>query len=88
MEVETIPPDLAVGERDGHDGALRLRRPDRGQMLLRSQVLEELVPADHRVRTVWAVVERLDLGGFYTALRARGEDPGRSATDPRPLVAL
>jgi transposase len=50
--------------------------------------LDELVPADHRVRTVWAVVERLDLGAFYEPIRARGQDPGRPAIDPRLLVAL
>jgi transposase len=88
MDVETVPCNIAVGDRGGHDGALRLRRPDRAQMLLRPQCLEELVTADHRVRTVWAVVERLELGGFYAAIRARGEDPGRSATDPKLLVAL
>jgi len=55
---------------------------------MRPQCLEELVPPDHQVRIVWALVERLDLSGFYDAIRARGEDPGRSATDPRLLVAL
>jgi hypothetical protein len=58
MDVETVPCNIAVGKGGGHEGALRLRRPDRAQMLLRPQCLEELVTADHRVRTVWAVVER------------------------------
>jgi len=50
--------------------------------------LEELVALDHQVRTVWAVVERLDLSAFYEPIRARGEDPGRPAIDPKLLVAL
>jgi len=76
----------AVNEED--HGEMRLRRPDRAQMLMRPQCVEALVAADHQVRTVWGVVERLDLSGFYAAVRARGQDPGRSATDPKLLTAL
>ncbi len=50
--------------------------------------LEELIAADHEVRTLWAVVQKLDLKGFYTPLMARGENPGRAASDPQLLVAL
>lgn len=50
--------------------------------------LEDLLAADHLARTVWSVVERLDLSKFEASLQARGSDPGRSATDPRVLVAL
>jgi len=66
----------------------RLRRPDRQQVLMRPCSLEELIAGEHEVRTLWAVVEQLDLGGFYAPLKARGEHPGRCATDPRLLVAL
>jgi transposase len=50
--------------------------------------LDEMLPADHQARTVWAVVEKLDLTQFQESLKARGSDPGRSATDPKLLVAL
>lgn len=66
----------------------RVRRPDRRQVLLTPCCLEELLPADHEARAVWAVVERLDLSAFYEVLKARGEEPGRSATDPKRLTAL
>jgi transposase len=66
----------------------RLRRPDRKQVLMRPCSLEELLPEGHQVRTLWAVVERLDLSAFYAPLKARGEAPGRAATDPKLLVAL
>jgi transposase len=66
----------------------RLRRPDRMQVLLRPCSLEEVLPPGHQVRTLWAVVERLDLSRFYQPLKARGAAPGRSATDPQLLVAL
>jgi transposase len=70
------------------EGELRLRRPDRRQVLLRPCSLEELLPPAHQARTLWAVAQRLDLSGFEAALKARGEAPGRAATDPRLLVAL
>jgi transposase len=75
---------------DGQPPALppRVRRPDRRQVLLRPCSLEDLLPPGHQVRTLWAVVERLDLSAFYAPLQARGERPGRAATDPRLLVAL
>lgn len=66
----------------------RLRRPDRQQVLLEPCCLEDRLPTDHPARTIWAVVERLDLSQFYAAITARGSEPGRSATDPRLLVAL
>ena len=50
--------------------------------------LDEVLAADHQARTVWAVVEKLDLSRFHEPLKARGSDPGRSATDPKLLVAL
>ncbi len=68
--------------------APRLRRPDRAQMLMRTCVLEELLAPEHPARMVWEVTGRLDLSGFYEAIAARGQTPGRSATDPRLLVAL
>ena len=43
---------------------------------------------DHPVRAVWSYVEGLDLGRFYDGIKARGETPGRPATDPRILLAL
>jgi transposase len=74
--------------RRASEGEPRLRRPDRRQVLLRPCSLEELLPPEHQARTLWAVAQRLDLSGFEAALKARGEVPGRAATDPRLLVAL
>jgi transposase len=50
--------------------------------------LDELLPADHLARLVWAYVQELDLSAFYANLRARVGVPGRNATDPALLVAL
>jgi transposase len=66
----------------------RLRRPNREQMLMRPCALDELLPDDHDARLVWNLVQTWDLSRFLDAIRARGEVPGRSATDPKLLVAL
>jgi len=47
-----------------------------------------LVPQDHPVRAIWALVQRWDLTLFLQRIRARGERPGRKATDPQLLIAL
>jgi transposase len=66
----------------------RLRRVNREQMLMRPCSLEEILPQDHDARTVWTIVTSWDLTQFLDTIRARGEDPGRAATDPRILIAL
>jgi transposase len=70
------------------DAPPRLRRPDRQQLVLRPRTIDELVPEDHPVRAVWALVLRWDLTLFLQTIRARGERPGRAATDPQLLIAL
>jgi len=57
-------------------------------MLLEPTCVDERLPAEHAARTIWRVVERLDLSGVYEGIVARGSDPGRAATDPKLLVAL
>jgi len=66
----------------------RLRVPDRMQAILDPACIDERLPGDHEVRTVWAVVERMDLSAISDQIEARGSSPGRAATDPRLLVAL
>lgn len=86
--------DVAVATGDGvavNDNSFaapRLRRPDRQQTTLEPCCLDDRLPADHPVRTIWKVVESLDLSAFYTPIAARGSDPGRAATEPKLLVAL
>jgi transposase len=47
-----------------------------------------MIPADHRVRSVWAYVEGLDLSALYQKIRAVEGHVGRDAVDPRILMAL
>lgn len=88
LNADVSAPENADSTSPVTEGELRLRRPDRRQVLLRPCSLEELLSPDHQVRVLWAVVERLDLSAFSASFKARGQTPGRSATDPRLLVAL
>lgn len=50
--------------------------------------LDELLPDDHRARTVWAFVNSLDLEPFYRDIEVTHNVPGRTAIAPEILVAL
>jgi transposase len=52
------------------------------------QCPDDLIPAAHEVRTVAAVVEKLDVSAFAEGIEAREGVAGRDATDPALLVAL
>jgi len=69
-------------------GSLRFRRPDRLQLRMVPVSLDETIPAEHHVRVLWEVVERLDLSGFTERLKVCEGEAGRSATDVRLLVTL
>lgn len=67
---------------------IRIRQAERRQAGFELVDLESLVVDEHPVRAVWSFVEGLDLQSFYDRVKARGETPGRPATDPRILLAL
>jgi transposase len=73
--------------REGQ-GRPRLRQPDRHQMRLVPLCPDGLVPPDHPVRAVAAVVAKMDLSAFHASIKAVEGEPGRDATDPALLVAL
>ena len=68
--------------------APRLRKAERRQVSLRPLGLEDLLPADHRARFVWAFAERLDLSAPYGAIEAVEGGPGHPPADPRIPLAL
>jgi transposase len=78
----------ASGSVVGQKGAVRLRKPERRQLAMVVQCADDLVRALHPVRTVMALVEKLDVSGFCEPIRAREGIAGRDATDPRLLVSL
>jgi transposase len=67
---------------------VRLRLPERHQLSWMAECLDDIVEADHEVRLVMGVVEKLDLSEFYKPIKAREGVAGRDATDPRLLVGL
>jgi transposase len=73
------PPDLSFPPR--------LRTADR-QQLLSPMLIDDLIEPDHPARAVWRFAQGLDLTVLYDRIRARGHTAGRSAIDPRVLVAL
>jgi transposase len=70
------------------DSAVRLRRPERRQVAMLIHCPDDLVGANHPVRIVMSVVEKLDLERFHEPIKARAGQAGRDATDPQLLVAL
>jgi transposase len=80
------PPKSSRADPDA-DLPPRLRRPDRHR-IIEPRTYDQLVPHDHKVRAVWALVQGWNLTLFLEGIRARGERPGRAATDPQLLIAL
>jgi transposase len=68
--------------------AVRLREPNRKQMILKPEDFDSLIGAEHPARAIWRVLEGMELSRFYAPIRARAGSAGRDATDPRMLLAL
>jgi transposase len=68
--------------------AVRLREPNRKQMILKPEDLDGLIGPEHAARAIWRVLEGMDLSRFYQPIKARAGSAGRDATDPRMLLAL
>jgi transposase len=66
----------------------RVREARRDQLEMQPVDLDALLPAGHRARGVWRLIERLDLSRFYAPIKARGSTAGRASTDPKVLLAL
>ena len=69
-------------------GKARLRVADRSQVTLAPFDLDSVVPDDHVVRLIWGFVEKLDMSPLLKRIKAVEHGPGRSANDPRILLAL
>ncbi len=82
------PPLASLACATAAAGKARVKRPERKQMEWRPLALDQLIPADHRVRVVWRYVESLDLEPLYAQIKAVEGGVGRDAVDPRILMAL
>ena len=68
--------------------AVRLREPNRKQLILQTVDYEMLIAAEHPARAIWRVLEAMDLSRFCVPIKARENSPGRDASAPRMLLAL
>ena len=78
-EREAAPPESA---------APKIKPIDRSQGILRTVIVEELVPEDHKVRAIWDLTGRLDLSGFLQRIKSQEGRCGRAAWNPRLLVSV
>lgn len=67
---------------------VRVKRPERSQIEWRPWALDQLIAKDHRVRTVWAYVDSLELPGLYDKIESVEGKAGRDTVDPKILFAL
>jgi transposase len=79
---------VAAPQPTAGGGTPRLRYANREQVEMRLCSLDELIPADHEVRQVWAYVAGLDLSAVLATIKAVAGGAGASATDPRILFSL
>lgn len=67
---------------------VRVKSPQRAQVMMHMHALDELIREDHPVRAVWQYVCSLDLTAFYRDIQAVKGGVGRDAVDPRILLTL
>jgi transposase len=65
-----------------------IRSVNRQQMCWRAVDVERLIDEDHLARSIWALVGRLDLQGFYQQIESSAEEGGRPAYDPQMLISV
>jgi transposase len=67
---------------------VRLRAVNREQLSFRGESLDQMLPPDHPVRDVWALVGGWDVSGFLTQVKSVPGKAGAPAFDPRVLLTL
>src|SRR5271166_603898 len=67
---------------------VRTREPFRGQAVMVFQMPDDVIPADHRARLLWRVVETLNLGAFTADAKAIEGHAGRPVASPTMLLVL
>ena len=87
---EPVPVQLpsAVASTVAGRAPARVQMPNRLQLEMRAGDLESSIPEDHRVRIVWAYVERLNLELLYARIKAVEGGVGRSPIAPEILLSL
>src|SRR5258708_12248025 len=68
--------------------AVRLREPNRKQMILKAEDLDSVIGAEHPARAIWRVLEGMELARFYAPIKARAGSDGRGGRDPKMVLAV
>lgn len=66
----------------------KIKPIDRQQGLLRTVIVEELVPENHKVRAIWDLTGQLDLSAYLNKIKSQEGRSGRAAWDPRLLLSV
>jgi transposase len=80
-----------MNEQDAHAPAARkprIVRPDRTITDPDPKSIDELVPPDHPVRSIWDLVEGLNFDPLYAQIKSVEGHPGRPAIDVMVLTAV
>ncbi|MBA2728469.1 MAG: transposase [Parachlamydiaceae bacterium] len=66
----------------------RLKSPQRNQIEFIESSIDDLIPDDHPVRSIWDYVDQMDMSLFHNKIKSTSDSPGRPAIDPKILFAL
>ena len=83
-----LPEGKQEGTKNNGSGKARVERAQRQQAEMRVLSVDDLLPGEHRVRLVWAMVEEMNLSRLYARIAAVEGGSGRPAIDPALLVAV
>lgn len=83
-----MPEQPAKQQKPVSKGPVKLRTVDRQQTIVATIYVEELIPADHKARAIWHLVESMNLSRFTEALRTTQGCAGRAAWDPHLLISV
>ena len=86
--VATAPAVALASSSPTASASPRLRQPERFQMSMHTESLDQRLPADHRVRAIWDFVNGLDMTPLLQKIKAVEGQAGRDATDPKILMAI
>lgn len=67
---------------------VRLKKPNREQMVMAAIDVEELIAADHAARAIWELVGRLDLRAYVEKIKSVEGMAGRPGWDPQLLISM
>jgi transposase len=81
-------PILSKDDEQTYQGKPRINYPIRNQVEIMTCCIENIIPADHKVRFVWEFVQNFNMSGFIDKIKSVAGTAGRSATDPHLLLAL